>query len=251
MSEPFPNCDTNRLKFIQPLTGLLSKKVAGRNYKFENLGNLEDVALDLSAGEVLGALVLDGAKATLVPSSSFIGASADKRDVVAIDVDKATFKKAPPFGRADLGQTIDVGSLTGSFNYFRQSLPSGKITPAKLRSGKGLIHLPLVAQGDIRLGIVEDLMIDLPKGQAVFLVIRTNPVPDPAASLYLIPPWSVEPDTNSRSLVLRASKADFERGERVQGEFWMSDAREPDLAAKVYERYRQALAVPAPPGTKP
>jgi sporulation protein YlmC with PRC-barrel domain/serine/threonine protein kinase len=236
--------DPTRLRYLERASQLIGKPVRSNDSK--KIGELEDVALDLSAGRALGALLSSGAKATPVPAESFTEASINKsaRGVaITLDVDKTKFADAPPFPPAKWGRRIDAASLAEAFHYFGRDWPGAAANPAGCSSGTNIIGTPLTDQAGIPLGEVEDLMIDLPEGKVVFLVIKPDVSVDPDSQsyLYVLPPATVQFGANDRSLVLQASRDLFVHGvsNRFEKTFWVAVAHE-DLAARVYQYYGYA-----------
>jgi tetratricopeptide (TPR) repeat protein len=202
------------------------------------IGNLEDVALDLSTGRLLMALVSSGSdsSATPVPFGTF--ASATKQRIV-LRADKKTFSSAPRFSRANWVEAIDAASADKVFRHFGQSLLDAGVQTRGLTSGTSLIGRHLVSEAAEPLGEVEDLMVDLPNGRVVFLVVK--PITDlgPEKYRYVLPPTPVQSDTNGGPLVLKASRADFNNSVRVEKKFLRTQITETNLAEKVYQYYHQ------------
>ena len=180
-----PDYAVERLSYIKRATDQIGKKVKGRDSNA--IGNLEDMALDLSAGKVLLALVSSGSGslATVVPSLAFtLTASKEAR----IDVDKKTFSKAPKFLKAKWLQEIHGGELAKAFQHFGQEFSEREFKRAELASGTGLIGVSLTSENHEPLGILEDLMVDLPAGRVVFLIVKPAGGPEPEKYLYVLPP---------------------------------------------------------------
>src|SRR5207244_1124358 len=84
------------------------------------------------------------------------------------------------------------------------------------------------------LGRIQDLMVDLPVGRAVYLVVQ--PAADTNGVLYLVPPSAVKWQANGKALTLAASKERFLAGPHFSKSFW-TDMVQPELATSVYKYY--------------
>jgi sporulation protein YlmC with PRC-barrel domain len=225
-----------RLSYIKRATDQIGRKVKGRDSNA--IGNLEDIALDLSAGKILLALVSSGSGslATVVPSLAFnLTASKEAR----IDVDKKVFSKAPQFLKAKWLKEIYNGELAKVFQHFGREFSEREFKRAELASGMDLIGMRLTSENKEPLGVLEDLMVDLPAGRVVFLIVKPAGGPELERYLYVLPPSAVHVDTKGKCLVLRASPDTFAKGPHFERQYWV-DATSPELAASVYQYYTPA-----------
>lgn len=233
-----PDYAVERLSYIKRATDQIGRKVKGRDSNA--IGNLEDMALDLSAGKILLALVSSGSGslATVVPSLAFnLTASKEAR----IDVDKKVFSKAPQFLKAKWLKEIYNGELAKVFQHFGQEFSEREFKRAELASGTDLIGMRLTSENHEPLGVLEDLMVDLPAGRVVFLIVKPAGTPELERYLYVLPPSAVRVDTKDKCLVLRASPDTFAKGPHFERRYWV-DATSPELAANVYQYYAPATA---------
>ncbi len=238
--------ELDRFKSIQLLSELTGKKVYPKDSSgfFGSVGKLEDVALDFSKGKLVLGLVSSGSDrlATLVPSATFTTASKLQN---RIDVDKKHYadEKAPRVARANWPRGVDRSDLEKAFRYFGQDVSNVGVEPAALASGMNSKGMSLVDRDSQLLGGLEDLIVDLPKGEVTLLVIKPAVGPDPQRYLYVLPPFSVWFDTNGQSLVLKGNLEVFLKGDmgRVEKAYPVA-LTDPKRASSVYRYYHQALA---------
>jgi sporulation protein YlmC with PRC-barrel domain len=223
-------------------TDLLGKPVKGKDAA--TLGKLHDVALELSTGKILLALVSAKSEASVtpVPSASFI-LSPGRESWTKID--KKAFPKAPQLTKANWVQSLEASRLAEVFQFFGLALEGAEAKPGQMSPATSLIGARLAGKTAAHLGVVEDLMVDLPGRRIVFLVIKAANSPN-VSYMYLVPPQSVRADTNGNSLVLEVSPDDFVKGPHFDKEFWVESSNA-ELAASAYERYAPAEGG----GTKP
>jgi sporulation protein YlmC with PRC-barrel domain len=250
-----PVDEPDRFKAIQQVSRLIGTKVfpRGKSPIFDTIGKLEDVALDVSAGKLVLGLVSKGSKSlvTPVPAGSFISASPAGAELA---VDEKTFSDASGLNvpKASWAKGMNRSVLEKIFSYFKQDLAAASVGSGEVSSRATWLGTKVVDQAGEQLGVVDDFVVDLPKGLIVFLVIKPSVGPDPQSCWYIVPSIAVQPDSGTHALVLKATKDVFVKGgqSRVEKAFpvGMTDA---DRAAAVFQYYRQALSAPMPSSTTP
>ena len=165
--------------------------------------------LNLSTGEAVAAVFSAGSdtQVTPVPARSFRIATWNK---ILVNADKKTLKGAPGVPKTELSHAPELGSLSRSFTYFNQETPKMS-TAGKLASATRLFHQELRSQDNEPLGQVEDIVVDLPAGNALYLLIKPTTAAEVQKALYAVLPQSVQPDATGHALVLRASRGSFPR----------------------------------------
>ena len=238
---PVGQISAGRPGLITGTTALIGTKV--RDSGDSSVGKLEDVILDLATGEAVAA-VFSGAsdtQVTPVPARSFRIATRNK---IMVNADKKTLKGAPCLPKADLSQAPELGSLSRSFTYFDQE--ASKMSAAgKLSSATRLVHQELRSQDNEPLGLVEDIVVNLPAGRALYLLIKPTTAAEVQKALYAVQPQSVQPDATGHALVLRASQAHFLAGPHFQQEY-RTELCSPEFAVAVRRHYAQQEAPAAP-----
>ena len=223
--------DTDRIGLIQGLSSLVGKKV--RDINEHSVGKLEDVLVDLPRGEVLAALVSPGGNGVIpVPPATFHSVSSDK---VLVKADHKIFDHAPRFVQGG-GDGWATKAVEGGAKYFQHPAPE-KLTTGTPESGRRLLEKTLAGSTGETLGRIQDLMVDLPVGRAVYLVVQ--PTADTNGILYLVPPSSVKWQANGNALTLAASKERFLAGPHFSKSF-STDMVQPELATSVYHYYTTA-----------
>jgi len=202
----------------------------------------------LPTGKAVAALYSSSDNQVIpVPARSFWTATMNK---IMVNADRKKLKGAPGIAKSDLGRALEPSGLKPAFDYFGQELPDvPKPGSGALWSAAALIQQSLLSQSGQPLGEVEDLMLDLPVGQIVYLVIRPAGGADAQIARYLVPPQAVRADTSSRGLKLQADQAHFLAGPRFQKEYW-TDTSRPELRAAVLQHYRPQAASGQPDTTR-
>jgi sporulation protein YlmC with PRC-barrel domain len=229
-----PGYNAIRLSYIKRASQLIGKKVCSKG-AFPSIGKLEDLALDLSTGKLVMALVSSGSDPLATPVPSGVFTSATTKESV-LGVDKKTFSSVRRVPKANWTGGIDASTLGNMLRQFGQELSEATVSPAGFSSGASLIGRPLASQTGEPLGQLEDLMVDLPGGRLVFLVVKPVAGTDPDKCLYVLPPAAVRLNTNGGSLVLKASLEHFVTGPHFPMEYW-TELVSPELAARVYLHY--------------
>jgi len=223
--------DAKRLGLMKPVSALFGKKVI--DLKSKTVGQVKDFILDLSAGQVVAALVVSGGRApiTPVPARSF---EAVRRDKAELNAAKKLFESAPRFPLASTDGHWDATILADSFLWFNQAAPAA--SASGYCSAVALIQQPVISSANEALGQVQDIAIDLPIGRGVYLVIEPTPGLDPLDNLYLVPLASVHLGSSGKTLILEASREHFLNGHHFPREF-PSDMVFPEVATAVYQHY--------------
>ena len=225
---------TVRLGLITRTTALIGTTVRDRGDR--SLGRMEDIYLDLPTGQAVAALVSFGTDdhLMLVPARSFWTAT---RNMIMFMDDKKTLKRAPCFARADMAWGLEPDRLSRSFDYFMQELPEATTAnPGRLFSAARLVRRQLVSENGGLLGQIADVALDLPVGQAVYLLVE--PAADAGASgvLYAVPLKAFSRGPDGRPLVLNTDRAHFLAGPHFQKEFG-SELCRPEFGAAVQRHY--------------
>jgi sporulation protein YlmC with PRC-barrel domain len=226
--------DEARLGVIHQTSELLGKKVRDLNDK--TLGKVEDLALDLPAGQILAVLVTTGSDAPVTPLPARCICGVDQEKLVA-KPDKKTFAAAPKLPKGMRAGAVTEDSLENSAKYFSQPIRAqGKSETSVISSAATLLHSSLTDQSGAAVGQVKDLMVDLPLGRIVYLIVQPSGTNMPKGTLFVLPPHALKLDAAAGKLALKADAARFLAGPHFQNAFW-TDLNEPVLAQAVWKYY--------------
>jgi len=226
--------DESRLGVIHQGSELLGKKV--RDLDEKTLGKVEDMALDLPAGQVLAVLVTTGSDAPVTPLPARCVRAVDKEKLV-VKPDRKTFAAAPHLPRGMRAGAVTENSLEDCARYFAQPIRTpGKAETSAISSAAVLLHMTLTDQSGAALGQVKDLMVDLPLGRIVYVIVQPSGMQVPKDTLFALPPQALKLDAAAGKLALKADAARFYAGPHFQNAFW-TDLNGPELARAVWKYY--------------
>jgi sporulation protein YlmC with PRC-barrel domain len=221
-----------RLGLLKPASGLLHGKL--RDCKGRVVGRMEDFLLDLSKSEVLVTLVgaSRSGQVTPVPPRDYTYIAQAR---LALDLHKAKFEQAPQIASVALFSAVEFLNLSNSFYYFGEPAPELAATNM-IVSASILMGTAVVSQENQPLGQVRDVMLDLPTGQAVYLVIAPPQGVAQTGSLYAVPLVLASWAAGDPVLKLDTTREHFLAGPRFSDKFW-SDLAFPELASRLRSYY--------------
>ncbi|HSU52744.1 MAG TPA: PRC-barrel domain-containing protein [Candidatus Dormibacteraeota bacterium] len=225
-AEAAAQLELGRLGLMEGVSTLQGKKV--RDVNEHAIGKFDDVMLDLSQGRVLVAMVSDNPENIPLPPAVF---HAVCRDKILLNVDRKLVESAPRYSRSKGSDSLSGDLLVGTIRHFGKPVRQDISGSFSVCSGKGLIGKALLSKTGEALGQVQDVMVDLGGGRAVYLVIKPA---GPSGDFYPLPPETVRLDAGT--LKISTDREHFLRAPHFQKEFSV-DIVEADLATKVYRYY--------------
>lgn len=193
-----------------------------RNLQNEKLGTVTDITVDLQNARLVEVIVASrggflgfGSKTMAVAPRAFTLDAAN--GVLRLDVSKAKFAGAPRFNIFDMDNesgTDRVAEVNRYFGlepwFFLEGQPVEKnaeiLKLGQVRRATRIIGLYVVNTKGEYLGQVAALTMDLPKGQVIHVILRTNAVDSPRT---IIQPRSLRFDKAKNVLVSDDSPADL------------------------------------------
>lgn len=205
--------------------GLISRlsKLSGMSVKDEaqrNIGNMEDVLVDLRSGRVLGVLLTHNNRTVLIPGSAFFPVSEGR--VVLTDAARKQLDNAPAFDRSSI-RGNEYGSALRHFGV--QSASSNPVLASQI------IGQSIGMDNKTAIGKVQDLVADVPRGELVFVVVNAD---NEKSKLFAVPPQKFTQKDGGLSMT--GDQAHFLAGPTVPANFWTEMAL-PKFAASVYQHY--------------
>jgi sporulation protein YlmC with PRC-barrel domain len=235
-----------RLGLIKAGTDLIGEKVTDTEHK--TVGKIRDLMLDVSAGQLVAALIDSGGKTPLtpVPARNFEDMPDGKPHLGS---SRENFKGAPHYPRNWLGGALGTYDLSDSFRHFNPAAPKAPATHPRVQPASILRGQRVLGQTGEPLGRLEDIMVDLAEGRIVYLLIEPPAGVETSGDLYLVPPASVKSDPDGQTLLINTDLAHFLAGHHFEKDF-PTEMNLPQVAVAVYKHY--GLLLPAPkPGSAP
>jgi sporulation protein YlmC with PRC-barrel domain len=233
--------DPDRLGLLCAVSMLKGMKT--RDLDDHAVGNIQDLVLDLGRGRVLAAWLSSGRTDQVipVPPRCFV---VIHRAKAVVRPDRRSLEGAP---RLAVAGRPEAANLSESWKYFGQPAEAACTAPAaQLSTSSSLLGMPVVARNRQTLGTVEDLMVDLPLGQLVYVVVAPAIGAEAKATRYVVPPTALGLDPTRSALVLETDAGHFLAGPKIQTQF-PTDMVMPEFASSVQRHYGQPV-VPAPAG---
>jgi sporulation protein YlmC with PRC-barrel domain len=231
-----------RLNFLQRATDLTGAEV--RDRQGHKLGKIADLVVDCTSWRVICALVKPanfyGATEyyIAVPAKSFFSAGTNR---AVVDVNMTNLLGLPRFKSDGWDAAAIYSSLTNAYARFNQPLPWNEQTGlGRLALCGNLLDME-VNTGNVNVGRVADLMMDLAGERVMFAVIAFYGSDE---NLHLVPPGAMTLDANETSYQLKIESAQV--GELVnRQEFLWRDLADPERASANYRAYGRELAFDA------
>ena len=171
-----------------PFRELIGAEV--RNYQDEKLGRISAIAVDLSNARLVEVVVVGrgglfgiGAKTTAVPPRALTIDKASR--VVRLEISRARFDSVPKFDPSNRPEKVAeyyryFGLKPWFFLEGETVQPNAEILKlGYVERTNRLVGLPISNPDGDYIGRIEGLVMDLPKGQVVHVIVKTDPESSP------------------------------------------------------------------------
>jgi len=223
--------EESRLGLLKGTSAVLGKKVGDCHEK--TLGKLEDLVLDLAAGEVASTLLSSDplGRLTPVPALSY---SRLARGKMLIEADSKAFESAPQVAKGEEIKALDGPMLASVASHF--GLKETRASTGPLSSAARLVGSPVRTRSNEALGVLKEIMVDVPFGRVVYLVVEPGAGIGSRDVLFVVPPAAVDADSRGGVLVLKGDRERFLAGPTFLVQFW-ADLSSVELARAVQRHY--------------
>lgn len=232
---------------------LRASELIGREIKDphkEPLGEVSDLLLDLESGRVGLAVVSSGgvlgvnSRDTLVPPETLSYNPSTK--TLVLDVDPAKFKAAPEVDLSVWEQADSPTKLNETYVYYGKNPytdeRTGKdqsVTPTSsglMRRASRIIGLPVVNSLEEKIGVVNDLVIDLPVGRIVHVVVSSSGFRAVGDTLSAVPPAKFRHVSAGDALQVNLTKEELTHAPHFKSSEW-PDFGDAGYTDHVYRAY--------------
>jgi len=231
---------------LQKATELIGKQV--ENPRGDNLGEVEDLAIDPDRGRVVymvlsfGGFLGVGEKWFAIPYSAFTLSADGKHLTLAVEKDR--LKTATGFDKERWPKMGDTSWATSLHEFYGQRpywmLDADSTSPGTLRIQKGSELLGKAVQNDRgeNLGEIKDLAIDADRGRIVYAVLSFGGFLGVADKLFAIPPGVLQMPGTAGAVVLTVDKAQLKNANGFEKDRWPNLA-DPTFMTATYKFYGQ------------
>jgi uncharacterized protein YrrD len=236
-----------RLAFVQRATQLTGLPI--RDRQNNEIGRIDDLVLDLGAGQVLGVLAAPahvyGDYHVFIPAAAFSSATSDR---AILNSDRTNFTAEPCITRDVSGSPDFSKKIAETYARFgAEPMWKDQDGPHGFTKFSKVAGLKMRNRAQESLGQAADLIVDLPSGRIVFLVASLDSA---RPSFYAAPPSAIELDPQDSTLVVNADKASLAKAAQ-SGDFIWAQMNNPNWAAAMYRLYGQPSGFAAQPSPQP
>ena len=236
-----------RLAFVQRATQMTDLPI--RDRQNNDIGRIDDLVLDLGAGQVLGVLAapahIYGDYHVFIPAAAFSSATSDR---AILNSDRTNFTAEPCITR-DVSDSPDFSKRIAEAYTGFGAAPIWKDQdgPRGFTKFSKVAGLKMRNRSQENLGRAADMIVDLPSGRIVFLVASFDSV---QPGFYAAPPRAIELDPQDSALVVNADRASLAKAAQ-SGDFIWAQMNNPNWAAATYRVYGQQPRFAAQPPPQP
>jgi sporulation protein YlmC with PRC-barrel domain len=184
----------------------------------EDIGEINDLALDLHAGHCRFAIVSTGGvlgvgdKLYAVPMKAIKFPAGDT--IAHLNITKQHLEQAPQFTREEWNKLSDEGWATTVYEFYTIKpdfeVEKSKVavtTPApQYMRGSEVVGMDVHNRQDEDLGEIEDLMLDVNSGRVAYAVLSYGGVLGVGEKLFAVPWKALNLNAESKQLVLNVEK---------------------------------------------
>jgi sporulation protein YlmC with PRC-barrel domain len=207
---------------------------------------MDDLIVNLSTGKIVGCMVGRGEnEVVVVPPDRFFPVSEDR---IVFTGDSKALKTARPLPRGSSQTSFNTATISEAFRHFGANAPTLP-QDALLATASSLLTKTVLSRDNKPLGQVKNLVADVSRGQAVYLVIQP---PGRSDDLFVVPPAAFDTKDQGSTLLLQEDQKAFLAGPKVPQRFW-TEMTMPEFARQVYGYYnlggQDATVASTPAGT--
>ena len=193
----------------------------------ENLGKIEDLAVDLESGRIVEVILSLGDKLVALPPSVF---AVGRDHHVLANTDQETLKAAAPFDISHWEDSLRPAQVAKVYRDF-DAVPYVSVVPlnAKPSAAEQLGHVErasklsafnVKSREGVSIGKVNNLLIDLPAERVLQVVVSTGEFLGVHEALNYVPPAVLHYNAERDGLTWDISKETLSQAPRVQGNQW-------------------------------
>lgn len=214
----------------------------------QKLGKLENVIIDLNTGRILytvvgsGGVLGAGEKKYAVPPRAFTEMQGDE---LSLKVDKAKFQGAPQFTSeidkdSEMGKTAFVKQVDQYFSQGRAGRGSSMISDTtefrSVHKANDLIGMKIENSGNVELGKVHNLALDLSNGRLVYVILSPDSSLKLGNDYFVLPPAALMVSTDGKYLATDLTKEKLAGAPHVSKDNWANLSNR-TWASQVYQYY--------------
>jgi sporulation protein YlmC with PRC-barrel domain len=233
-----------------------------RNLQDEKIGKIEEMAVDVEAGQIVVVLISTGGvlqKKLLAVPPAALGYDPDHK-VSRLSFDKERLRVAPDFDSAKWAECCQSNRIVEVYHYYgcepyfisvvnpRAESPKAAAERAETKPpvvvplgyverASKVIGLPVLNQQDEKLGKVDDLAVDLAAGRLVAVVLSSGGFLGIGDRLSAVPPQAFRYRSEHEALLLDVSKETLGGAPHFKSTDW-PELGNPTYATTVYRAYR-------------
>ena len=231
------------------------------NLDLQTIGSVQDVAIDLQAGRIIQVIVATKGFLSIrerhvaVPPSHFDFDAASK--LLHFDIAMELLQSAPGFTMSHWVEFYQSDSVQESCLYYGKEasfecVPSRKKLPAFATSPNGLGHveratkllgLPVKNLQNEKIGLVKDLIVDLPTGRVIAVIVTSGKYLGIRDALSAIPPTALRFAAENDLLRLDTTKKALRNAPSFKAKEW-PDFGQRDYIAGLYRAYEMGPDLP-------
>lgn len=209
------------------------------NHQDENLGSVQELALDVESGRILLAIVSTGgflgvgASERAVPPGALVHDA--ERKVLRLDAGKEDLESAPPFDTSKWTESFSVERLSPVYKHFGQESSFGFVDetgvgnrsltiPAlrldRVQRASQILGMKVANLQDDAVGDVEEILVDLRTGRLIALVVASGDFLGVGGELSAIPAAAFRFSADRETLQFDISKADLAAAPHFKADQW-------------------------------
>jgi len=204
------------------------------NSRGENIGKLSDIAIDLESGRVIYAVAnpKGAGNAKAISPASLVLRANDK--AIRFTGNEEKLKNAPNFNRNNDLTSSEYAARVYSHFGEQHSWFDANDKFGHVHLASDLLKMKVQNSQDQNVGQVQNVMVDLQKGRAPFVILNAAPIVGRGENnVFALPPNAFTMGKDQNTLVTGVDKAKLEGAPRFNRE----NISNPNQAAEIYRYY--------------